>query len=328
MRSTFFMISSLVALATAYPYQLQFSPGFYEAGKQGCISSSDNADGAPVVIHDCNNEDVSKHSWELGLYSKFPAGPEQIKLAGTDKCIDVTDGNDADGTKLQLWTCVDGSRNQMWTSVQDNTFRWADTDKCIDVPDGSSTDGTQLQIWSCTPNNRNQQFSGHDAPNTESRPAKITAGPYVSGQPQLCLGAESDTDGAAVALVACDNVKETFPAGNRTWVAPIDPLIGPIKTYGGSKCLQLTNGDTTNGNKLTIGTCVAGAANQQWRAMNPLGPTIGSLLYGPSGQGKCADIVDGKLTTGNPIQVWDCDFSNTNQEFFVYPLSFDEPLRK
>ncbi|KAG7087937.1 hypothetical protein E1B28_011982 [Marasmius oreades] len=305
-------LASFAAVAVAFPYQLQSgAPGLDAAAKQGCISASENGDGAPVVIHDCNTEDVSKHTWALSLFTRQNAGPQPIKLFNTDKCLDVKDGSDADGTKLQLWTCVNGSANQQWISVNDFTFQWANTDKCIDLPDGDITDGTQLQIWTCAFNNANQKFSGNKVPNTESYGSNLVGGYPDAGLPIMCLVAGSNTEGAGVALAVCDRVTETFPAGNQTWVVPTIPLSGPIKTYGGSKCLDV-NGDSSNGNLLKISTCDVGNDNQVWKVVTSPQSTI-SL----AGRNKCIDITNGNLTAGNPLQVWDCDGSNHNQMWFV-----------
>ncbi|KAK1218101.1 hypothetical protein PQX77_019232, partial [Marasmius sp. AFHP31] len=85
-------------------------------------------------------------------------------------CLDVKDGVNADGTKLQIWTCTPGSTNQLWISVNDFTFNWAGTNKCIDLTDGDITDGNQLQIWSCVggSGSPNQKWGGNPIPNTEA----------------------------------------------------------------------------------------------------------------------------------------------------------------
>ncbi len=31
-----------------------------------------------------------------------------------NKCLDVTDGKNADGTKMQIWTCSTNNPNQKW----------------------------------------------------------------------------------------------------------------------------------------------------------------------------------------------------------------------
>jgi hypothetical protein len=82
------------------------------------------------------------------------------------ECIDVTGGVNADGTKLQIWTCTEGNTNQQWISVSDFTFQWSGTNKCIDLSDGKITDGNQLQIWTCDDRNANQQWIGEPNPDT------------------------------------------------------------------------------------------------------------------------------------------------------------------
>lgn len=54
----------------------------------------------------------------------------QIRIFG-DKCLDVTDGNDSNGQKLQIWTCYDGNTNQLWTVNGDSTIRWAGHNKYV-----------------------------------------------------------------------------------------------------------------------------------------------------------------------------------------------------
>ncbi|KAK1221243.1 hypothetical protein PQX77_015951 [Marasmius sp. AFHP31] len=294
---------SLAALSTLVAgLQLQsFNPGFDAAGKQGCISASENADGAPVVIHDCNTEETAKHDWQVSLFTRQNAGPQQIKVFG-DKCLDVKDCMNTDGTKLQIWTCTPGSTNQLWISVNDFTFNWAGTNKCIDLTDGDITDGNQLQIWTCQ-HGPNQTWSGNKVPNTESYPSNFYGGRASATDTPVCLAAESNTDGAAVVLAVCDH---TFPNGNQTFVYAQRPLSGPIKTYGGSKCLDV---DTTNGNKLQIATCVEGSTKQQWKVNSP--NTIEWV-----GKNKCVEITDGDKTPGTPLQIWDCDTNNDNQWWF------------
>ncbi|KAK1231148.1 hypothetical protein PQX77_005739 [Marasmius sp. AFHP31] len=308
---------SLIALSTLVAARLQlqsFNPGFDAAGRQGCISASENADGAPVVIHDCNTEETAKHDWEVSLFTRQNAGPQQIKVFG-DKCLDVKDGANTDGTKLQIWTCTPGSTNQLWISVNDFTFNWAGTDKCIDLTDGNIADGNQLQIWTCVggPGSQNQKWSGNPVPNTEAPATNFVGGAPNPDLPSMCLSAESNTDGAAIALAECRRVTDTFPNGNQTFVYAQRPLSGPIKTYGGSKCLDVPNGDATNGNKLQLWTCVDGSTNQQWKVNSP--NTIEWV-----GKNKCVDITNGNLTAGNTLQIWDCDTNNDNQSWFPSSL--------
>ncbi|KAJ6554375.1 ricin B lectin domain-containing protein [Mycena capillaripes] len=207
---------------------------FINAGIQGCIAVADNAEGEPLTIHNCNTEDLPSQDWDFTFWtttigeesSGKNVGPQQIKVF-RNKCIDVKDGINADGTKLQIWTCTEGDANQQWISDTDNTFQWSGTNKCIDLTDGKITDGNVLQIYTCDSKNSNQKWTND--PN-----------PAAAELVHLTGGHSSDTDGAEVALVACLNSEfhATFPDGNITWSVPIEPLTGPVKTFN-NKCLDV-----------------------------------------------------------------------------------------
>ena len=49
------------------------------------------------------------------------------------QCLDVTNGVNEDGTKLQIWTCIAGNTNQMWNANADGTYTWAGTNKYDDL---------------------------------------------------------------------------------------------------------------------------------------------------------------------------------------------------
>ncbi|KAJ7305535.1 ricin B lectin domain-containing protein [Mycena albidolilacea] len=151
------------------------NPAFFNAGIQGCMAVADNADGEPLIIHNCNTENTANQDWDVTFDVRTPVGPQQIKIFG-DKCIDVKDGVNADGTKLQIWSCISGSKNQQWIAQPtENTFQWSGTDKCIDLSDGKITDDNVLQIWTCTDNSANQNWAGAPNPDTEQRGDEIAS---------------------------------------------------------------------------------------------------------------------------------------------------------
>ncbi|KAJ6477672.1 ricin B lectin domain-containing protein [Mycena sanguinolenta] len=121
----------------------------------GCMSASSNADGAAVVIEMCSAP-TPANSWFV------PNGNNahgSLQIFG-DKCLDVTDGVDADGTRLQIWTCASGNTNQLWepkfgAQALGNIF-WVGMNKCVDLTNGSTTNGNQLQVWDCNTSNPNQ----------------------------------------------------------------------------------------------------------------------------------------------------------------------------
>ncbi|KAJ7682346.1 ricin B lectin domain-containing protein [Mycena polygramma] len=315
--TTLVALSAFVLSVSADQIQSE-NPSFYNAGIQGCVSVADNADGEAVVIHDCNTDTLANQDWNATYAFKGDTTPSPITIFG-NKCIDVTNGVNADGTKLQIWTCS-GGPNQQWANTLAHTFKWAaHPDKCIDLTDGKLIDGTPLQLYTCTDNDSNQIWGS--APNPDAQGPQIILGgnpqvqpPPITGQP-FCVGAASNNDGAAVVLLGCgiSNAGTNFPNGNSNWTAPFAPLTGQIKTFD-DKCLDVTDGSNVNGVKLQIWTCATGNTNQLF--------TIhGRTTIEWKGTGKCLDLTDGNSTIGNPIQLWDCTDNDTNQQWLLDPVS-------
>ncbi|KAJ6463478.1 ricin B lectin domain-containing protein [Mycena sanguinolenta] len=145
--STLVALSALVLSASADQI-ISRNPSFTAAGFKGCITAPNPGDGEPVVIHDCSSDSAEVSSWTVTFANGANSKPSPIQIDG-NKCIDVTDGVNADGTLLQMWTCS-GGKNQQWVNRLDGTFQWSGTNKCIDLTNGVITDGNQLQIWTCT----------------------------------------------------------------------------------------------------------------------------------------------------------------------------------
>ncbi|KAF7333729.1 hypothetical protein MVEN_02329300 [Mycena venus] len=123
--------------------------------------------------------------------------------------------------------------------------------------------------------------------------------------PVKCFTAVSNVDGAAVVLGDCNSA-------NAQWTLPKGANNAGILQIFGDKCLDVTNGDTTNGNKLQIWTCATGNTNQLFVPNNN---GAGGVVQW-SDTSKCLDATNGVLADGTPIQIWDCDSTNRNQEWF------------
>ena len=179
------------------------------------------------------------------------------------KCLDVTDGVDADGTKLQLWDCdsQNQNRNQQWSyNLMSYDFEWAGSNKCIDLTDGNIDNGNQLQIWTCNSSpNRNQRW--FDYPGRYPPPGKGTtleAGTPGSHGRILALYALQNQDHASLGLE--DITTSGTSTGNGTWTVPPLDTVGSIATYRGTKCLSIRAG----GESVEIMTC-NGDAIQLWK---------------------------------------------------------------
>ncbi|MHC3472986.1 ricin-type beta-trefoil lectin domain protein, partial [Streptomyces sp. 7R007] len=106
---------------------------------------------------------------------------------GSDRCIDVTDGDDGvgrDGTRLQLWDCA-GSANQKWDFRGDGTVR--SLGMCMDVAWGSKDDGAAIQLARCS-GNPAQQF------------VLSQAGDLVNPQADKCVDATDNGTGNGTKL--------------------------------------------------------------------------------------------------------------------------------
>ncbi|KAK1222240.1 hypothetical protein PQX77_014873 [Marasmius sp. AFHP31] len=150
-------LSAFVAVSAALRIE-SGNPAFALAGRRGCLTAFTNTLNAPVVIQDCNL--ITEQNWTYTPATTSNSVAQPIKLYNGAKCLDVKDGVNADGTKLQIYDCFNQAPNQQWVANTDTTFQWAGTNKCIDLTNGVITNGNQLQLWTCDKNNSNQKYSG------------------------------------------------------------------------------------------------------------------------------------------------------------------------
>ncbi|CAK5270091.1 unnamed protein product [Mycena citricolor] len=287
------MLFSLVftALLTSVAQGLIIERFATPAGGQ-CITASSNADGAALVIDNCDTvNSPASQEWSFSPFTRQNSGPQPIKVFG-NKCIDVTNGVKANGTKLQIWTCAAGNTNQQWISATDSTLRLNGTNMCIDLTDGNGTPGTQLQLWTCAFRNTNQQWTALPNPRLVSN--VLTTVVSSTDTVAHCMAAVSNADGAAVVIVGCleTDFAIELPNGNITWTAPSQGFTGPITTYD-NKCLDVTGGSTADGTKLQIWTCTPGNTNQIFTNNGD------QLVW--AGKNKCVDLTDGSLVSRNPV---------------------------
>ncbi|KAF5323260.1 hypothetical protein D9619_013522 [Psilocybe cf. subviscida] len=114
-----------------------------------CLAAK-NQDGARVTVQNC----FTGSGGNSPLRQTWSFEGSTLRLDGTNKCLDVTDGGTANGTPLQVWTCVDGARNQQfyhWDRVQlvfpEDHISWAALQgKCLDLTDGSLASGTKASV--------------------------------------------------------------------------------------------------------------------------------------------------------------------------------------
>nr|WP_221379005.1 ThuA domain-containing protein [Actinoplanes polyasparticus] len=115
------------------------------------------------------------------------------------KCVDVSGGSSADGTKIQLWSCT-GSAHQQWT-VNGTTLR--SLNKCMGVAGGSTANGALVQLSTC-----NGSGGQNWAPGAN--------GSLVNPQSGKCLDANGagSADGTQLIIWTCHG------AANQRWALP------------------------------------------------------------------------------------------------------------
>ncbi|MCC3651266.1 ricin-type beta-trefoil lectin domain protein [Streptomyces sp. S07_1.15] len=126
-----------------------------------------------------------------------------LRSAGSNRCLDVVDAGQTDGTSLQIYDCWDGA-NQQWTLTDGNELT-VYGNKCLDVPGHATAPGTRVQIWTCN-GGANQQW-------------QVKSDDTVVGvESGLCLesAGAGTANGTAVQIGTCDggsNQKWTGLAG-------------------------------------------------------------------------------------------------------------------
>ncbi|UQU65675.1 PQQ-dependent sugar dehydrogenase [Couchioplanes caeruleus] len=128
-------------------------------------------------------------------------GPRTGPVRGlANKCLDISGGATADGTKIQLYTC-NNTAAQNWTVTPNSTFKALG--KCLDVAGGGTTNGTKVQLYTC--NNSGAQVWSAQPDGTVRNP-----------QSGRCLDVSnnSSADGQQIHIWDC------LGAANQKWVLP------------------------------------------------------------------------------------------------------------
>src|SRR5262249_20935775 len=72
----------------------------------------------------------------------------EIHLAvSNNMCLDKPAGQNANGTRLQIWTC-NGSRNQEWYPGSGMQWMNGESGKCLDTPLGNFSN-PYVRVWTC-----------------------------------------------------------------------------------------------------------------------------------------------------------------------------------
>jgi hypothetical protein len=91
---------------------------------------------------------------------------------------------------------------------------------------------------------------------------------------------------AVIGALGVVGITTAFAASSGTLVSSLN-----------GKCLDVTDGSTTNGNQPQMWSCTSGNQNQQWTLADN-----GSV----QGRGKCLDLANNSTANGAVVHLWDC----------------------
>ncbi|KIK51386.1 carbohydrate-binding module family 13 protein [Collybiopsis luxurians FD-317 M1] len=78
------------------------------AGTNFCLDAgSTPGDGVQMKIWQCY-DNLAAQQW-------YFTDDNRVALEGKGQCLDLTNGNKANGNQLQTWSCGNGNLNQVWT---------------------------------------------------------------------------------------------------------------------------------------------------------------------------------------------------------------------
>ncbi|MEV6208223.1 arabinofuranosidase catalytic domain-containing protein [Kitasatospora sp. NPDC051914] len=147
--------------------------------------------------------DTTENAVQAGItavgYGKAGAGAAApLRSTSANRCLDVPNSSQSNGTRTQLWDCHTGT-NQQWTQTGAKELR-VFGGKCLDAEAKGTANGTRAIIWDCN-GGTNQQWNLN------------ADGTVTSIQSGLCLdvSAYGTANGTLIQLWQCTG------AGNQKW---------------------------------------------------------------------------------------------------------------
>ena len=192
---------------------------------------------------DLQGEGLARHHRPEVLKLVVKAAPGngavgQIRLALDGKCLQDPDNRTANGTRVELESCVSGA-TERWTVASDNTVRV--NGHCLNIAGNGSSGGRQLQLWNCNGGTAPGLDAGHRRPAGQPgvRPVRDRAG--------------SSSSGVQPTMGAC------HARSSEQWTLPAQPVLTAV----GGMCLDDPLGKGADGTVVDQFSC-NGTPGQAW----------------------------------------------------------------
>jgi len=227
---------------------------------------------------------LSEHYFEWMNGEQLRAVPSDLTLP-VNRCIDVERGENL----IKYYDCGDlSNQNQRFVKVSGSggsMIQWAassgESPKCIGW---SASSPDQLLLSACDPNNPYQLFNLPDAP---------VFNIVSPGSPQRQLGQQDPRIANGLYFGFYNQpINPALNNGKFEWY-----LGQNIRWVGTTKCLDVSNGNNVNGNRVSDYDCSVGLNQLFFKLPN------NSLKW--KGMDKCLEPQDN--TDGAALQIWQCN---------------------
>lgn len=108
-----------------------------------CLDNGgDSHNGDPLFMWDCNEANGQQSQ----RWAHFNG---RIVSRGTNKCVDIPDGDISQGKMLQLWDCLDYPQQQFSYDNETGLIHVPGTELCVDSPGGGFNNADAVWLWDC-----------------------------------------------------------------------------------------------------------------------------------------------------------------------------------
>ncbi|WP_371619899.1 RICIN domain-containing protein [Streptomyces sp. NBC_00454] len=245
---------------------------------------------------------LAVYPYAASITAPDAAGPVTVTSAATT-CIDTDNGQTADSTKIQIYTCNQTAAQQI-TSRDDGTLRIQG--KCVEATNSGTANGTLIQLMTCkgTPNQQWQVRADGGYLNINAQRCLDRNNNTLANKTQLQLWDCADIDAQRWTTTSLGTAALPAPAPlPDNGKAPTLPAGGLIHNVGSRSCLEINNSSPDNGAVAQQWACL-GQAGAQWQFR----PTTTEGVYEivNANSGKCLEINNSSPDNGARAQQWTC----------------------
>ncbi|KAF7296088.1 putative carbohydrate-binding module family 13 protein [Mycena kentingensis (nom. inval.)] len=227
------------------------------------VVDGSTANGAKLQIWTCADNNSNQLWITPGSSDAAEPGSFQLMWANKGKCVDLTGGDFAPGTQLQVWDCdaAKTNKNQLWTAALEtvpSTVQFAlNANPSLCIAASHVTDLAPVVVTNCIDGSAAQTF-------TLEGFGGNTDGLFKVFNSTMCLMPLSSTPSAGTQLVISTCPTSVVGAPEVKQWEIRQPF---IRNKGFNLCVDLKDSKQTAGGPLQLWSCVDQSANQAW---NPI----------------------------------------------------------